>query len=151
MRVEAEFFGIQGILQQIDKKKHLQTFTTEYSVEEKTTMAPSVSGVDPVVVFQAAAEEANIERFFYPSRGTQAIYVCPRNIMGHEGHPESCGRQRKNEKRELEAVGRSCYVERGVVRVLAVTKKTVFHDVEKGLETEIGEKKDPKRKTETEA
>ena len=129
MQAEALFFGIEELVSWIRGKGYPKNFTTVYEVEERVAPIPNGSGLGAIGMFQSTAKP-NTEETFFPSRGTQVVYTCPRNTQGHDEHPERCGRQCQNAKRELEAAGGTCYTERGIARVFTVTKETVFRDMD---------------------
>ena len=138
VQAEALFFGVGGLIHWIRDKGYLKSFSTVHEVEERHVLMPSNPDLGPIWMFQGTVKP-NTEQTFLHSRGRQMIYTCPRNIHGHDGCPERCGRQCQNAKRDLEAAGGTCFMDRGIISVLIVTKKTVFHDIEESVERGTGD------------
>ena len=128
VQAEALFFGIDKLISWIRDKEYLKCFTTLHEVEERLASMSSGSSSGAIGVFQGTVEP-NTEQTYSLSKGSETVYTCPRNMQSHDENPGRCGRQCQNARRDLEATGGTCYVEREVVRVLVVTKRTVFRNI----------------------
>ncbi|KAH0565715.1 hypothetical protein GP486_000879 [Trichoglossum hirsutum] len=109
---EAKYFQIPRLVEWLENKEYLRAVRIIHS-DEKREGASDVT---------ETIEGADTEIEYHPVWKTQKVYVCPRGIGRHRGHPEACGRKCRGAQGDEEAK----YEDEEVLRMLVVRKETIF-------------------------
>ncbi|KAF2658828.1 hypothetical protein K491DRAFT_755909 [Lophiostoma macrostomum CBS 122681] len=109
---QAVYFQVDGLADWIRKKEYQKVIKFRRS-EPKTEELQSMSS------YETCANE-EIER--YSIKRTEKVYVCPRGILSHRGHPEQCGRQCRNARGDEPYD----YEEKEVIEVVSIMKSISY-------------------------
>ncbi|KAI0972751.1 hypothetical protein F4678DRAFT_429247 [Xylaria arbuscula] len=93
---EAQYFGITKLENWIQKQSYLDAVKISYGIRVHECGNPE--NVECLSQDVRANERVN---FSHISRTTR-VYLCPRRISVHRGHPENCGRQCENARGKSE-------------------------------------------------
>lgn len=112
---EARYFQIERLVQWLEEKRYLQAVKIERTVYQ-------VEGIGRLDLEHRAAA-ANEEFECYAFATTRKVYVCPRGIEVHRGHPEACGKmcEKVRGMADLE------YEDEEIWRTMVVSKRVVLN------------------------
>jgi BTB/POZ domain-containing protein KCTD9 len=112
---EGRYFQIDRLIQWLEKKKYLDVVKVERSAEE-------VDGIHALY----ETTPANKQIDYYPVWTKKDVYLCPRGISAHRGHPKACGKACDKARGDAPPD----YEEEHVFTTLVVRKTVVFdHDL----------------------
>ncbi|MCJ1338249.1 hypothetical protein MMC09_003535 [Bachmanniomyces sp. S44760] len=117
LQAEAAYFGIEPLYHWIKKEGYMQFVTFQYSVREIEGRHAYVGSLDATV-------DANTERTYHPSWGTEKVLQCPMGISAHNEDPNRCGHACTNAR----GSAGDKYITRKILRTQIVTKKAIFND-----------------------
>ncbi|KAG4029473.1 hypothetical protein MFRU_015g00170 [Monilinia fructicola] len=85
LRQEADYFGLGNLANWLKDKKYLDVVKVSYSFEEFESSA------EDIAILKTTLTNAKLE--LLPQWSKTKIYLCPRGLLCHRGHPNLCGRQ----------------------------------------------------------
>lgn len=114
---EAEYFGIERLMDWLRDKKYEKMVKIAHSVEDYQELDE-----------MAKTYDSNVQLEYYPTRKMEKVYVCPRGIYVHRGNPSACGRQCQRARGDEDV-----FEDEEVLKTVVIKKKLIL-DHSRGLD-----------------
>ncbi|KAL9102805.1 MAG: hypothetical protein Q9163_002083 [Psora crenata] len=108
---QACYFEIPSLKAWLEDKKYLNAV----EIERSANLLQDVADIDVIY-------GSNVKLEYYPLRGFEKVYLCPRGIRGHKGKPQSCGK----DCHKVQGPNGKEYVNEEVLRLVEVRSEIVF-------------------------
>ncbi|KAL4929917.1 BTB/POZ domain-containing protein [Aspergillus undulatus] len=85
---EAKYFGIDPLIEWLQKRKYIESVQIVRSIEKACPATPVSYFAAPLNVMVDSGTRVD----YHPHWVTEKVYLCPRKIERHRGHPAECGK-----------------------------------------------------------